>query len=61
MLRRALMDATCAASVTATKPCGRIPKLQGTPRETVPPQGSRGRTNEPPCLQMSYRGKREQS
>lgn len=29
VLRRALMDATCAATVTATKPCGRIPKLQG--------------------------------
>lgn len=30
-LKRALMDATCAATVTATKPCGKIPKtkLQG--------------------------------
>ncbi|CAG02407.1 unnamed protein product, partial [Tetraodon nigroviridis] len=27
VLRRALMDATCAATVTATKPCGRTPKL----------------------------------
>lgn len=29
VLRRALMDATCASTVTATKPCGRTPKLQG--------------------------------
>lgn len=31
VLKRALMDATCAATVTATKPCGKIPKtkLQG--------------------------------
>ncbi|XP_043964686.1 pleiotrophin isoform X1 [Gambusia affinis] len=26
VLKRALMDATCAATVTATKPCGKIPK-----------------------------------
>lgn len=30
VLKRALMDATCAATVTATKPCGKIKtKLQG--------------------------------
>lgn len=31
VLKRALMDATCAATVTATKPCGKTPKtkLQG--------------------------------
>uniref|UniRef100_A0A3B5M4T6 Pleiotrophin n=1 Tax=Xiphophorus couchianus TaxID=32473 RepID=A0A3B5M4T6_9TELE len=31
VLKRALMDATCTATVTATKPCGKIskPKLQG--------------------------------
>nr|XP_019967798.1 PREDICTED: pleiotrophin-like isoform X2 [Paralichthys olivaceus] len=31
ILKRALMDATCATTVTATKPCGKIPKtkLQG--------------------------------
>lgn len=29
VLRRALMDATCASTVTATKPCRKIPKLQG--------------------------------
>ncbi|XP_062240632.1 pleiotrophin [Platichthys flesus] len=31
VLKRALMDATCATTVTATKPCGKIPKtkLQG--------------------------------
>ncbi|XP_038594791.1 pleiotrophin isoform X2 [Micropterus salmoides] len=27
-LKRALMDATCAATVTATKPCGKIPKTK---------------------------------
>lgn len=34
VLKRALMDATCATTVTATKPCGKIPKtkLQGTQR-----------------------------
>lgn len=34
VLKRALMDATCAATVTATKPCGKVPKtkLQGKPR-----------------------------
>ncbi|KAF0029933.1 hypothetical protein F2P81_019038 [Scophthalmus maximus] len=32
VLKRALMDATCANTVTATKPCGKTPKtkLQGT-------------------------------
>ncbi|XP_063316560.1 pleiotrophin isoform X1 [Pelmatolapia mariae] len=28
VLKRALMDATCAATVTATKPCGKIPKTK---------------------------------
>ncbi|XP_029901912.1 pleiotrophin [Myripristis murdjan] len=28
VLKRALMDATCATTVTATKPCGKIPKTK---------------------------------
>ncbi|XP_055087828.1 pleiotrophin [Periophthalmus magnuspinnatus] len=28
VLKKALMDATCAATVTATKPCGKIPKTK---------------------------------
>nr|XP_019967797.1 PREDICTED: pleiotrophin-like isoform X1 [Paralichthys olivaceus] len=28
ILKRALMDATCATTVTATKPCGKIPKTK---------------------------------
>uniref|UniRef100_A0A8C3B1I8 Pleiotrophin n=1 Tax=Cyclopterus lumpus TaxID=8103 RepID=A0A8C3B1I8_CYCLU len=28
VLKRALMDATCAVTVTATKPCGKIPKTK---------------------------------
>ncbi|XP_010790282.1 pleiotrophin-A-like, partial [Notothenia coriiceps] len=28
VLKRALLDATCAATVTATKPCGKIPKTK---------------------------------
>lgn len=34
VLKRALMDATCATTVTATKPCGKMPKtkLQGNLR-----------------------------
>ncbi|KAM7367285.1 hypothetical protein PAMP_015198 [Pampus punctatissimus] len=44
VLKRALMDATCATTVTATKPCGKIPKtkLQGDGRDTVHSSGIRG-------------------
>lgn len=41
VLKRALMDATCAATVTATKPCGKIlkTKLQGRPGRNKSPPG----------------------
>ncbi|TNM91616.1 hypothetical protein fugu_019996 [Takifugu bimaculatus] len=45
VLRRALMDATCAATVTATKPCGKIPKMQastGFLRKSWQDSGERG-------------------
>lgn len=37
VLKRALMDATCAATVTATKPCGKMPKakLQGKLKKKI--------------------------
>uniref|UniRef100_A0A8C7Q1Y4 Pleiotrophin n=1 Tax=Oncorhynchus mykiss TaxID=8022 RepID=A0A8C7Q1Y4_ONCMY len=38
VLKRALMDATCPNTVSATKPCGKIPKtkLQGSPTKHKP-------------------------